>query len=94
MRLANKVALITGGGSGIGEAMFPLPGEAQEIDIEQILPRPSAERTRLNFGQTEVTQCQGTQSSEQRARRVLGCEDDRRLPGNIPGCWSLRPRRT
>src|SRR5258706_3051587 len=53
---------------------------ALEIDVEEILPRLAAQRTRLDLGQVQIAKRKGAQAPEERSGNVPRREHQRCLP--------------
>src|SRR6185503_8820549 len=52
-----------------------------DVDVEQIFPRPAADRPAFQLAQVDVAQREDAERLEERSRRTGQREDDRRLVG-------------
>src|SRR5271165_4828723 len=60
---------------------------AEEVYIEYVLPRPSAQRARLDLAQADVAQSEDAERLEEGSGEILDLEGD----GGLVGAWRNQP---
>src|ERR1700704_5659260 len=58
---------------------------AQQVHEEHVFPGASTHRTRLNFGQADVPQCEHAERLEERSRQIPDAESEGRFAGASRG---------